>query len=164
MGQDFPKDEIMQRAKDMMSVLRAEADMVVGIHIRRGDYATWHDGRFFYELEDYHQFMLRIQEVYKDRRVAFFISSNEDFDVDRFEGCHCRRFGKEPSGAILDLYTLALCDRMAGPFSSYSRWASFIGRVPLCFLESKDQQFSDDSFSRIVDFFHFENGKEIFDW
>ena len=152
-----PKDEIMQRAKDMMSVLRAEADMVVGIHIRRGDYATWHDGRFFYELEDYHQFMLRIQEVYKDRRVAFFISSNEDFDVDRFEGCHCRRFGKEPSGAILDLYTLALCDRMAGPFSSYSRWASFIGRVPLCFLESKDQQFSDDSFSRIVDFFHFEN-------
>ena len=82
-----PKDEIMQRAKDMMSVLRAEADMVVGIHIRRGDYATWHDGRFFYELEDYHQFMLRIQEVYKDRRVAFFISSNEDFDVDRFEGC-----------------------------------------------------------------------------
>jgi hypothetical protein len=159
-----PKDEIMQRAKDMMSVLRAEADMVVGIHIRRGDYATWHDGRFFYELEDYHQFMLRIQEVYKDRRVAFFISSNEDFDVDRFEGCHCRRFGKEPSGAILDLYTLALCDRMAGPFSSYSRWASFIGRVPLCFLESKDQQFSDDSFSRIVDFFHFENGKEIFDW
>ena len=154
----------MERAKDMMAQLRTEADMVVGIHIRRGDYATWHDGRFFYELEDYHQFMLRIQKVYKDHRVAFFISSNEDFDVDCFEGCNCRRFGMEPSGAILDLYTLALCDRMAGPFSSYSRWASFIGKVPLCFLESKDQQFTDESFSRIVDFFHFENGKEIFDW
>lgn len=159
-----PKEDIMQRAEEMMGLLRTEADMVVGIHIRRGDYATWHNGRFFYELEDYHQFMLRIQEVYHDHRVAFFISSNESFSLDTFEGCRCYRFGKEPSGAILDLYTLSLCDRMAGPFSSYSRWASFIGQVPLCFLESKDQQFTDESFSRIVDFFHFENGKEIFDW
>lgn len=159
-----PKDEIMQKAEAMVAGLRQESDMVVGVHIRRGDYATWNDGRFFYELEDYHQFMLRIQQLYAYRRVSFFISSNEDFSLDIFEGCHCQRFGKEPSGAILDLYTLSLCDRIIGPFSSYSRWASFIGEVPLCFLETKDQQFTEDSFSKIVDYFHFENGKEIFDW
>jgi hypothetical protein len=96
--------------------------------------------------------------------VSFFISSNEDFSLDIFKGCTCQRFGKEPSGAILDLYTLSLCDRLMGPVSSYSRWASFIGEVPLCFLEGKDQQFTDKSFSRIVDFFHFENGNEIYDW
>ncbi|MDE6647077.1 MAG: hypothetical protein K2K03_04465, partial [Prevotella sp.] len=118
----------------------------------------------FYSLEDYHAFMLRIQELYGDRRVSFFISSNEDFPLDIFEGCRCQRFGKEPSGAILDLYTLSLCDRIIGPFSSYSRWASFIGEVPLCFLEEKEQQFCEDSFSKIVDYFHFENGKEILDW
>ena len=138
--------------------------MVVGIHIRRGDYATWNDGRFFYSLEEYHEFMLRIQQLYSRKRVAFFISSNEDFSLNLFEGCICRRFGKEPSGAILDLYTLSLCDRIIGPFSSYSRWASFIGEVPLCFLESKDQEFCDEKFSIIVDYFHFENGKEILDW
>ena len=159
-----PKDEIMQKAEQLIGELRQSADMVVGIHIRRGDYATWNDGRFYFELEEYHQFMLRIQELYKDKRVGFFISSNEDFAPDVFEGCYCRRFGKEPSGAILDLYTLSLCDRIAGPVSSYSRWASFIGEVPLCFLESKDQQFTNESFSTIVDFFHFENGQEIFDW
>mgnify|MGYP007101998824 FL=1 len=108
--------------------------------------------------------MLRGQELYKDCRVSFFISSNEDFPMDLFEGCHCRRFDREPSGAILDLYTLSLCDRIIGPFSSYSRWASFIGEVPLCFLETKEQQFTNDSFSKIVDFFHFENGKDILDW
>jgi hypothetical protein len=108
--------------------------------------------------------MMRIQALYKDKKVAFFISSNEDFPLDIFSGCICQRFGKEPSGAILDLYTLSLCDRIIGPFSSYSRWASFIGEVPLCFLESKAQQFSEQSFSKIVDFFHFENGKDIFDW
>ena len=125
------------------------SDLVIGVHIRRGDYATWNDGRFFYELEDYHQFMLRIQDLYKSQRVSFFISSNEDFSLDVFQDCDCRRFDKEPSGAILDLYTLSMCDRIIGPFSCYSRWASFIGEVPLCFLETKDQQFTEDSFSRL---------------
>ena len=159
-----PKDEIMQKAEQMVAELRQENDLVVGIHIRRGDYATWNDGRFFFSLEEYRQFMLRIQALYSDRRVGFFISSNEDFGADTFEGCCCRRFGKEPSGAILDLYTLSLCDRIAGPVSSFSRWASFIGEVPLCFLEDKEQTFTDESFSKIADFFHFENGREIYDW
>ena len=40
------------------------SDLVIGVHIRRGDYATWHNGQFFYGLEEYHQFMLRVQELY----------------------------------------------------------------------------------------------------
>ena len=88
----------------------------------------------------------------------------EEFSLDLFEGCRCQRFSKEPSGATLDLYTLSICDCIIGPFSSYSRWASFIGEVPLCFLESKSQQFTKDGFSKIIDYFHFENGKEILDW
>jgi len=159
-----PKDEIMNKAEVMIARLRQASDLVVGVHIRRGDYATWNDGRFFYELDDYHQFMLRIQQLYEDQKVSFFISSNEDFSLDIFDGCQCQRFGKEPSGAILDLYTLSVCDRIIGPFSSYSRWASFIGEVPLCFLETREQQFTEDSFSKITDYFHFENGKEILDW
>lgn len=159
-----PKDEIMQKAEAMIARQRAQADIVVGVHIRRGDYATWNDGRFFYSLEDYRQFMLRVQQLYSDRRVSFFISSNEDFSLDLFQGCDCHRFGKEPSGAILDLYTLSLCDRIIGPFSSYSRWASFIGEVPLCFLESREQPFTEAGFSKITDYFHFENGQEILDW
>lgn len=159
-----PREAITHRAEEMIANIRKSSDIIIGIHIRRGDYATWHNGRFFYDLEDYHQFMIRLQNLYKNRRVTFFISSNENFDVAYFEGCKCKRFGKEPSGAVLDLYTLSLCDRIIGPFSSYSRWASFIGEVPLCFTESKDQQFTEESFSKIVDFFHFENGKEIYDW
>lgn len=160
----LPKDEIMQKVERMMGYLKEGSDLIIGVHIRRGDYATWNNGRFFYELDDYHQFMLRLKQLYNDRKVSFFISSNEDFSLDVFENCKCMRFDEEPSGAILDLYTLSKCDLIIGPFSSYSRWASFIGEVPLCFLETKDQQFTENSFSRIVDFFHFENGKEIFDW
>lgn len=159
-----PKDEIMQKAENMISNLRDESDIVVGVHIRRGDYATWNEGRFFYELEDYHQFMIRIRKLYGIKKVSFFISSNEFFTLDIFTGCKCQRFEKKHSSAILDLYSLSLCDLIIGPYSSYSRWASFIGEKPLCFIESKDQQFTENSFSKIVDYFHFENGKEILDW
>ncbi len=159
-----PKEEIMNKAEGLIIEMKKTADIIVGVHIRRGDYATWNDGRFFYSLEEYHKFMLRVKELYKDQKVSFIICSNEDFSMDIFTDCYCCRFEKEPSGAILDLYTLSLCDRIIGPFSSYSRWASFIGEVPLCFLETKDQQFTEDSFSKIVDYFHFENGKEILDW
>ena len=159
-----PKDSIMDKAEELIGRIKQTSDIVVGVHIRRGDYATWNDGRFFYSLKEYHQFMIRVKELYGDKSVSFFISSNEEFTLDIFTDCVCRRFDNEQSGAILDLYTLALCDRLIGPFSSYSRWASFIGEVPLCFLEIKDQLFSEDSFSKIVDYFHFENGKEILDW
>jgi hypothetical protein len=159
-----PKKSITDKAETLIAEMRQTSDLIVGVHIRRGDYATWNDGRFFYELEDYRQFMLRIQALYQNKRVSFFISSNEDFPLDTFKGCNCRRFGKEPSSAILDLYTLSICDLMIGPFSTYSRWASFIGEVPLCFLETKDQQFTENSFSIITDYFHFENGTKILDW
>lgn len=160
-----PREAIMQRAEALLAEMRQTSDMVVGVHIRRGDYATWQNGRFFFELEDYHQMMLRVQQLYSGRRVAFFISSNEEFPSEVFEGCVCRRFdGNEPSGAVLDLYTLSLCDRIMGPVSSFSRWASFIGEVPLCFIEKREQMFMGQSFSTITDFFHFADGRTIPDW
>lgn len=159
-----PKAEITDKADALMAKIRKQADMVVGVHIRRGDYATWNDGRFLYSLEEYHRFMLRIKECYAGKRVSFFISSNEDFPLGIFHDCDCYRFCGEPSAAVLDLHTLSICDRIIGPFSTFSRWASFIGETPLCFLETKNQTFSDDSFSVIADYFHFKNGKEIADW
>ena len=159
----LPKKDITDKADKMMKQIREKADFVVGIHIRHGDYKSFCHGRFYYTLEEYHHFMLQIQDLYKDKRVAFFISSNETFSTDLFEGCNCYKFGKEPSGDILDLHTLSLCDLMLGPWSTYSRWASFIGEVPLCFIENKEQKLRKDDFSVVKDFFHFENGKSTED-
>ena len=148
----------------MMSEIREKADFVVGVHIRHGDYKTFYNGKYYYSLEEFHQFMLKIQQLYSDKRVAFFISSNEAFSTEQFTDCTCYRFGKEPSGDILDLHTLSLCDRILGPWSTYSRWASFIGEVPLCFIEERNQDFTDESFSVVTDFYHFENGRNTEDF
>ena len=154
-----PRQEIVDKAEAMIAEIRKKADFVVGVHIRHGDYKTFENGRYYYTLEEYHQMMLNIQQLYKDKHVAFFISSNESFSTNIFSDCSCYRFGKEPSGDILDLYTLSLCDRIVGPWSTYSRWASFIGEVPLCCIKDKNQSFEENSFSIITDFYHFETGE-----
>lgn len=154
-----PKNDIVEKAERLMSSIRAQADLVIGVHIRHGDYQTWRNGKYYYTLEDFHQFMLQLQTLYPDKRVAFFISSNSCFDTSAFEGCQCFRFDKEPSGDILDLHTLSLCDRILGPWSTYSRWASFIGDVPLCFIKDRNQTFVDSDFSVVTDFYHFASGE-----
>ena len=103
--------------------------------------------------------MLNIQNLYKDKHVAFFISSNEAFSTNIFSDCTCYRFGKESSGDILDLHTLSLCDRIVGPWSTYSRWASFIGEVPLCCIKEKNLLIEEKDFSIITDFYHFASGE-----
>jgi hypothetical protein len=147
-----------------MSNIRKDADLVIGVHIRHGDYKTFENGRYYYTLEEYYQFMQNIQQVYKDKRVVFFISSNESFDTQLFKDCRCFRFGKEPSGDILDLYTLSLCDRIVGPWSTYSRWASFFGEVPLCCIKERSQSLAEDSFSIVTDFYHFKSGENTVDY
>lgn len=160
-----PKKEITEKASKTIQLLRETADIVVGVHIRRGDYQQWNNGRFYYTIRQYSDFMKRVEDVFPHKKITFFISSNEWFEIDEFSGMSCFRYGQDESSAeILDLYTLSICDYIIGPFSTYSRWASFIGETPLCFLEESDQQFSQDSFSVITDYFHFANGKEIQDW
>ena len=154
-----PKESIMTKAQSMINTIREHADLIIGVHVRHGDYKTFYNGKYYYTLEEFHAFMLQIKQLYPNKRVAFFISSNENFSSDIFTGCECYRFGKEPSGDILDLYTLALCDKIIGPWSTYSRWASFIGEKPLCFIKNKGQQLSDEDFSIVTDFFHFANGE-----
>lgn len=159
-----PRKEITDRAEAMMTEIRKTSDFVVGVHIRHGDYKTFENGRYYYSLEEFHHFMLQIKQLYCNRRVAFFISSNEAFSTDIFEGCTCYRFQKEPSGDILDLHTLSLCDRIFGPWSTYSRWAAFIGEVPLCCIKEKGQSITEKDFSRITDFYHFETGENTVDF
>ena len=159
-----PKKSITDKAEALMAEIRKEANFVVGVHIRHGDYKGFYDGRFYYTLDEFRQYMQQIQQLYSDKRIAFFISSNKSFCTDLFIGCTCYRFDKEPSGDILDLYALSLCDRIIGPWSTYSRWASFIGEVPLCCFKGRQQQITNESFSVISDFYHYENGESTINY
>lgn len=157
-----PSEEIVNKSESFIDNIKINFDIIVGVHIRRGDYITWNNGDFYYSFEEYNSFMKQIENLYKDKKVAFFISSNEIIDSSCFEGISC--FYYENASVIEDLYTLSLCNKIIGPYSTFSRWASFIGEKPICFLESSDMIIEESDFSEIIDYFHFADGRKISDW
>ena len=154
-----PNQYIIDEVKPVMDRYKQEGYFVIGVHIRRGDYKTFEGGRYYFELDEYRQHMQTLCEVYKDKKICFAISTNEKIGPTFFEGMEiCKTTN---TTAIHDLYMLTQCDRIIGPLSTFSRWASFYGEVPLCFISKGDVVKSDEDFSVIKDFYHFANGAEI---
>lgn len=111
--------------------LRTEAGRtVVGIHMRRGDYATHCDGSYFYSWEEYRRLMQRIRDIFGDN-IVFLLCSDEAIPVENFSEL---TIGLGPGSAVEDMYSLAQCDYIVGPPSSFSGWASFIGKAPLYYI------------------------------
>ena len=132
-------------------------DIIIGIHIRRGDYRLWQCGHYFFEMKEYHDICARIKDLYPEKRVKFFISTNDSIEPKDWEGLDY--FVIENSSAIKDLYCLSKCDYIVGPPSSFSRWAAFIGSKKLCFIHDKNQQ--QFQFKRVASYGYFEDGSPI---
>lgn len=158
-----PEVHIVNKANKQFEEIRKNVDIIIGVHIRRGDYATWNNGLFYYDISDYYSFMRQVKKLYEDKKVAFFISSNEKVTCNMFENLQCYYY-EDNSSPMLDLYSLSLCDMIIGPYSTFSRWASFFGEKPICFLENKSQIIAKESFSTVVDFFHLADKRELVDW
>ncbi|MBR4307839.1 MAG: alpha-1,2-fucosyltransferase, partial [Bacteroidaceae bacterium] len=154
-----PNQNIIDEVKPVMEHYKREGYFIIGVHIRRGDYKTFENGKYYFELDEYKRQMQALCELYQDKKVCFAISTNENIDHSVFKGLEICRTAN--TTAIHDLYMLSQCNRIIGPLSTFSRWASFYGKVPLCFIDRENIIRSDEKFSVIEDFYHFENGVEI---
>ncbi len=113
---------------DLISRTRASCEVLIGVHIRQGDYAGFLGGRYFFPTEAYVRAMKNAAALFPARRVGFLICSNTPQEIaDPALPCIAYGTGK----AIEDLYALAECDYLIGPPSTYSLWASFYGKKPL---------------------------------
>ena len=112
--------------------LRERYDRVIGVHMRRGDYAVFRGGRWFYDYETYRALISHLVTVYAPRRVGFVLASPEPYQAGLWTGLPIH---PAPGRMVLDLYALSRCDLIVGPPSSFSGWASFIGKTPIYYLE-----------------------------
>ena len=123
--------------EQVLATNRAHADVLVGVHIRRGDYAGWHGGAYLFDNATYARAMREMRELFAPEvRVRFLLFSNEPISATDFAEFDTGRSTDHP---VEDLYAMAGCDYLIGPLSTYSMWASFMGRVPLCHLHRPDQ-------------------------
>jgi hypothetical protein len=138
-----PVEPIASAARSAVNRAREFSGMVIGVHIRQEDYRFWKGGIHYYEAEDYARWMRVCAEVWSDATPAFLICSSNDFDPAPFRGL---RMVSGPGFPMGDLHALSLCDRIMGPPSTFSQWASYSGNIPLCILESKASKVSPEAF------------------
>jgi hypothetical protein len=128
-----PIPPIESAVQQHIAVARKNVDILVGVHIRHGDYATHSGGHLFFEVSEFRELMDRMVNQLPGQRIGFLVCSNEPQPGEAFTGLVWR---KGPGTEIGDLMALASCDYIIGPASTYSQWASFYGQVP-CFVHNR---------------------------
>ena len=129
-------DELEARRLSLVAAARKGDDVLVGIHIRHGDYRTYCNGLMYYSTREFVAVMRNLVNQVHDRNVRFLICSDEPQSRSLFEGLDVVISNEI---AVVDLYALAACDFICGPNSTFSQWASFYGGVPLHVLDYKAQ-------------------------
>jgi hypothetical protein len=123
-----PAAQVTQLAQETVRLAKGGADVLVGLHMRLGDYKSYRHGIFHYQLQDYRLTLERMTALFPGRHVAFLICSNEHQKAEEFVPFQVT-IG--PATLLGDLYSLAGCDYLVGPPSTYSLWAAFYGGKPL---------------------------------
>lgn len=134
------KDEYMEAARRVIEKAAAADAVTIGVHIRRTDYKDWQDGRFYFSPEQYREWMHQCVQA-SPKPVRFVICSDEQFDEPAFsEGFEHVTFSHE--SVVTDMAVLSLCDYIIGPPSTFSGFASFLGKTPKFALTSEASRIS----------------------
>lgn len=130
-----PYGTVQDAAHAVLRSLRENAECIVAVHVRRGDYEECQDGRYFYDLPYYRQQMLKLDNLLTDWSVHFIVFSDDrGLDISAFNGFSCLR-AKFTYSQDFDWYLISQADYIIGPPSTYSGWASFFGNTPMYQLE-----------------------------
>lgn len=108
----------------------------IGLHIRRGDYARWYNGKYCFSDDDYIKVVRSALPSLGQDSCQLFIATN-DPKVDaayyaKQLGIAVYKMGGSPTE---DLCLLSQCHYLLGPPSTFSLMAAFYGDLPLYWIE-----------------------------
>ncbi len=121
-----PVSIIRAGVTDVLKKARRDVDVLVGVHVRQGDYRTFRNGLSFFTSQEYLDVMRKVVMLFPDKKIGFVVCSNEKQDGNFSE----LQVTPGPGDPLGDLYSLAGCDYIIGPGSTFTQWASFYGSVP----------------------------------
>jgi len=128
-----PIEEHENSSRQAVEQLRRNADVVIGVHIRLGDNYKWRGGKYFFPVSRYRGWMNELVEQFPGRKISFLVCSDESRNAAEFPGL---TVGFGPDTPVGDMYALAKCDFVFGPYSTFTQWSSFYGDKPLFHLYS----------------------------
>ena len=128
-----PRQETQKAVADILGSMPTH-DMLVGLHARRGDYATWLDGRHYHSWEQYAEWLHQTHRLLLQHghKPAYLLCSDESPPEGVFSPLPIVIGQRDP---MTDLYVLASSRLLLGPPSSFGSWASFYGEIPQLVLQ-----------------------------
>ena len=145
--------------KDKMaspSVMSSEVEtsLALGVHIRRGDYAEWQNGQYYFDDAVYAAHINRFAELHPDQTIHVFLSTNDNqVSAEAYQqACPKVVIHHFKGSAPEDLFMLSECDYLIGPPSTFSLVAAMYRDIPLYRMDVADeQQITPESF-RLFDY------------
>ena len=138
-----PLEKHIRNIERIINTARQSCDILIGVHIRQGDYRTYLGGKHFFDISDYVNIMRKTIPLFENRKIRFLLCSDSPLNEADFSGLEITL---GPNHIVEDMYSLARCDYIIGPPSTYSRWACFYGDVPTWHFSREDNEPSLDAF------------------
>lgn len=154
----LPQSSVVAQCITLFNKERKDTDIIIGIHLRRGDYINWRNGIHYYDDVVIRKYLLQIQSLFKNKAIKFFFASNEKIDLTNYMDFKC--FFSDNTSSVADLFSLSLCDYIIGPPSSFSQWASFYGGKPIHILGTSDEILNLNDFEVIKAANTFRSGRK----
>lgn len=117
--------------------LKSQGYILIGVHIRRGDYKKWKGGKYFYDDNTYKKYMKSISEQLSAKgntKQMFILFSNETVNIEKSADIIV-----STESWYIDQHIMSTCNYLIGPPSTFTKWASYIGNVKLFHITDKTQ-------------------------
>ena len=145
---------VMSSAPSSVMSSEVETSLALGVHIRRGDYAQWCNGQYFYDDNVYIRHINRFAELPPGKTIHVFLSTNDSqVSAEAYQqSCPKVVIHHFKGSAPEDLFMLSECDYLIGPPSTFSLVAAMYRDIPLYRMDVADeQQMTPESF-RLFDY------------
>ena len=147
----LPVPRLRKTADHKLKTLRAKVDLILGVHIRHGDYRRHAGGALFFVPADYRRWMEEFAACFPGQKLGFAVCSDAKQGAEDFSGLEVvfgpgnddadaygnRRHDPVKSVIVEDNYMLSQCDYILGTVSTFCSWAAFWGNKPLLQVGSK---------------------------
>lgn len=128
---------------ESLQLWKSSGRIVVGVHIRRGDYKYWENGKYYFSNEVYefyiNQFVILFEK--EKKLIEFIIFSNEKVSLKSKNN-----LTMSSNEWYLDHAIMSQCDYLIGPPSTFTLWASYIGHVKYYHIQDKETYLSLENF------------------
>lgn len=144
-----PYASVEEKVRRKLNAYREQNEntVLVGVHMRRGDYRTWQNGEFYFEDKQWNNLFLQMCKFpqFHDKHIKFVIFSNEEINCGNFS--ECLDIVISQGTVEEDLSALSLCDFIMGPPSTFSWIANYIGKNKYYVIYNPERNISYYDFS-----------------